>query len=146
MPMILWSYSRRRRPTGRAIAVAALALLLFAVLLNLPVEPLSVGLGDVAWMPLELAVAVLALAILRPLRRARWLPPLVAVAMLLVVGLELAEAAARTALGRPVNLYLDIHLVPSIVDLLRGWLGDAAATGALLAVAVALVVLFVLSA
>ncbi len=106
------------------------------------------GIGP-AWIALE---AVLVVGLLALLPRARWsriLATLLALALVGIVILALADAAARMSLARPLNLYLDVWLAAPVVHLLVGNLGPgrfaALALGSVLALGcVALVLAFLL--
>ena len=72
------------------------------------------------------AIGLLALLAVVPLLRDRW--PVAArhgVALLagLIITLSLGDLMTRLALARPLNLYLDVTLLPSVVDLALGGLG-----------------------
>ena len=63
--------------------------------------------------------------------------------MIAISFLQVADTTARLSLARPLNLYLDLQLASSVVNLLRGTLGDllgtlALASGMILYAAVAI--------
>ena len=118
-------------------------LLGIAALLNLLLlMPLWLRFGglDTRWIALE-AVLLMALLVLLPARRLAWLRPLLVLAVLLAVLAGLGDAATHLALGRSLNLYLDLPLLRSVFHLLEGNLGTgvawAASLGALLLIALA---------
>ena len=78
------------------------------------------------------------------LPRGRWSAVLAAVtapALVLLSVLAFADAAAREILARPLNLYLDLHLLSAVYNLMTGTLGSAIAGLAVLGVALGAVVL-----
>ncbi|MCG6657522.1 alkaline phosphatase [Halomonas campisalis] len=119
-----------------------LRLLIGAALLNVALLlPLWLRFGELSprWLALE-ALLLAALFALLPARGpASWLrwPALAAVALALLAGL--GDAATHQALGRSLNLYLDLPLLRSVYHLLAGNLGTPLAVLALLLAVVALV-------
>lgn len=108
------THSRRR---------AFVTLLALNCLVLVPGWILSGRLGP-HWIALE-AVIVVGLFLYLP--RGRWTAlasVATAVATLVALVLALGDTAARMSLARPLNLYLDLRLVSSIGDLLRGTLGQ----------------------
>lgn len=110
----------RRTAGGWFRFLAALAWL--SLVLNLPNwPPYWFGAGHARLAPEAVALlAVLALAGLlgRPPRRAgAWA---VAVLLFVLVLLRLGDLAANLTLGRPVNLALDLPLLPSILEVIVG--------------------------
>lgn len=115
-------------------------LLGLAVLLNvLLLVPLWVRFGaiDTRWVALE-AVLVVALLVLLPAGRLRWLRPPLTLAVLVALLAGLGDAATHLAFGRPLNLTLDLPLLRSVLHLLEGNLGGLLAW-VTVALAVALV-------
>lgn len=85
------------------------------------------GGAGAAWLALE---AVVVAGLFAVLPRARWskaLAAAAAAALVLASLLACAEAVARQSLGRPLNLYLDLHLAASVYRLLTGTFGLAPA-------------------
>jgi hypothetical protein len=100
-------------------------------------------------LSVEIAILLLLLALAAPLRNGlagRALRYAVAAATTLVVALKAGELAIRSCLGRPLNPLLDLDLAPSLVHLLAGTFGGWLAGLVLAAGAVALLVIFGLSA
>ena len=98
------------------------ALLVVNSLLMVPHWILEGGLGP-RWFALE-AWFLVALSALLP--RSLWSRVLAWVAATLLVAtllVDLGDVAARKSLARPLNLYLDIHLVSAVRHLLEGTLG-----------------------
>ena len=107
-----------------------LALLLVNVLLLAP-QWLAGGPGG-TWIALE---AWLIVGLFAVLPRGRWravLAALTALALVLVSLLVFADAVARQSLARPLNLYLDLHLLSAVYNLMVGTLGSAMARLAVL--------------
>ncbi len=107
-----------------------LALGLVNGLLVLPVDgeqlhPADLARSSFARISLEWIGVLGLLAMITPLRRrfGRAMRHGAALAVMIVVGLKLGELAMRTALGRPLNLYFDIHLVSALANLLVGNFG-----------------------
>jgi hypothetical protein len=122
------------------------ALLWLSVLWNLPTS--SSRLHDVAAFSLEIAALLALLALMAPLRSGitgRVVRYVVAAATSLVALLTLGDLAIRSSLGRPLNALLDLDLLPSLVRLLRGSLGDGLATLAIGGLILAGSALFVLT-
>jgi hypothetical protein len=69
----------------------------------------------------------------------------VAAATSLVAVLTLGDLAIRSSLGRPLNALLDLDLLPSLVRLLRGSLGDGPAALVMVGLILAAIALFVLT-
>ncbi len=106
------------------------ALVLVNVLLLAPGWVRMGGLGS-SWLVLEAAL-IIGLFSLLPARR--WTSVLAVVAAVVVVLLSLlafGDVATRQSLARPLNLYLDLHLLSSVHSLLTGTLGSLAATVAM---------------
>ena len=111
------------------------ALVLVNALLLAPQWVLAGGPGPL-WIAME---AWLIVGVFGLLPRRRWtslLASATAVVLILVVVLAFADAATRESLARPLNLYLDVHLLSSVDSLLTGALGSVAATLVLLGAAV----------
>lgn len=84
------------------------------------------------WITLEAALIVGLFALLPARRWSRWLTWIAAAGLLLITLLALADVAARMSLARPLNLYLDYHLIFAVRNLLVGGLGPVWAGLALL--------------
>ena len=103
-----------------------IALLLVNVLLLAPQWLLASGPGP-TWIALE---ACLVVGLFAVLPRGRWsavLAAATALTLVLLSVLAFADAAARESLARPLNLYLDLHLLSSVYNLMTGTLGSAVA-------------------
>ena len=83
-----------------------------------------------AWIALEAGVLLGGAVLLPPSRWSRWLCRAGAVAAGAASLLLLADAATRQSLGRPLNLYLDLQLAPSVLHLLQGSLGTVPGSAA----------------
>ena len=104
-----------------------IALLLVNVLLLAPEWLLTGGLGP-HWIALE---ACLVIGLFALLPRRRWSAPLAAstsLALVLLSLLAFGDVVTRQSLARPLNLYLDLHLLSAVYNLLTGTLGSAVAT------------------
>ena len=89
-------------------------------------EWLRSGTVGPTWLALEVPLIVGVLALLP---RRRWIGAavaLVAGAIALVATAAAADAVVRQILARPLNLYLDIYLLDSLLKLLSGTLGPVA--------------------
>ena len=83
--------------------------------------------GQAAWLALEVPFVV-GLFTLMP--RRRWRTPLAVGTAFLIVclsALTFADTTVRESLARPLNLYLDVHLLSSVVRLLSGTVGSVVA-------------------
>jgi len=126
----------KRRPGGIWTLVAAFALV-NAMLLG----PWWLAGGDFGrvWIALEAGVLVGLVALLPRRRWSAWVAgvgaAMAGAATLLIVG----DATARQSLSRPLNLYLDVQLVPSVLHLLQGTLGPVQGTAAFAGAAALLV-------
>lgn len=78
-----------------------------------------------------------------PLTLARWLAPIASLGVLVGLGLALSDLGMGWALGRPLNLAIDLPLALSVEHLLRGALGQPAAIAVLLFAALAVAALAV---
>ena len=114
------------------------ALVLVNALLLAPQWVLAGGPGPL-WIAMEAWLIVGVFGLLPRRRRTSLLAAATAVVLILVVVLAFADAATRESLARPLNLYLDVHLLSSIDSLLTGALGSVAATLVLLGAAVGFV-------
>lgn len=76
-----------------------------------------------------------------PITLAYWLAPIASVAVLVGLGLALSDLGMGWALGRPLNLAIDLPLALSVEHLLRGALGRPAAIAVLLMGAVSVAAL-----
>jgi len=93
---------------------AAIAL---SLLWNLPVRLGELDFAHLGRPALEVVLLFGALALVPFLRRGKsavWLAWSAAAATLLVVVLKAADLGVRTALGRPLSPWLDLHLAPSL--------------------------------
>ena len=103
-----------------------IALLLVNVLLLAP-QWLLAGSPGPTWIALE---ACLVVGLFAWLPRGRWsavLAGVTALVLVLVSFLAFADATARQSLGRPLYLYLDLHLLRAVYNLMTGTLGSAMA-------------------
>lgn len=132
--------------TGPVAAIGA-ALLILAVwavvslLVNLP--PFASALFGVFHLALALEVGV-ALGILALFRMAwgstpRWLAHLLALVLTVLIFLRVADLTARTIVDRPLNLYLDLTLLPAVWDVARTLAGTGLALAAFVGLVVGLV-------
>lgn len=116
------------------------AVLFLNVLLMVPHWILEGGLGP-RWVALEALVAVGLMTLLPRRRWSRVLAWALALVFVASAVVDLGDVLARESLARPLNLYLDLHLLTSVQDLLEGTTGPVQAwllVGAtLLAVALA---------
>ena len=122
------------------------AIVWLSALWNLPTSPYR--LHDVAAVSLEIAALLALLALIAPLRSGmvgRVVRYVVAAATSLVAVLTLGDLAIRSSLGRPLNALLDLDLLPSLVRLLRGSLGDGPAALVMVGLILAAIALFVLT-
>jgi hypothetical protein len=101
-----------------------IALVLINGLLLAPRWLLAGSLGP-AWIALESLLVVGLFAVLPRRRGSTALAAGVAVGIVLLGVLTFADAVTRGSIGRPLNLYLDFHLVSSVHKLLNGMLGPA---------------------
>ncbi len=111
----------RSGAAGRLLSLL-IALPVVNVVLLAPHWLLPGGAGA-AWLALEAVVAAGAFA---ALPRTRWSLALAAgagAALVLASLLMCAEAVAQQSLGRPLNLYLDLHLAGSVYRLMTGAFG-----------------------
>lgn len=114
---------------------AALTVLLVNCLLLVPLWIRSGGVRP-HWIALE-AVIVVALFLLFPKRRWVWVAAaIVAMATLASSMLLLADSTLRMSLARPLNLYLDAQLLPSVQHLLTGAFGAVLGTAVLILIPV----------
>ncbi|MCH7749750.1 MAG: hypothetical protein IH939_16810 [Acidobacteria bacterium] len=103
-----------------------IALVLVNVLLLAP-QWLLAGRPGPTWIALE---ACLVVGLFAVLPRGRWsavLATVTALALVLLSVLAFADVAAREILARPLNLYLDLHLLSAVYNLMTGTLGSAIA-------------------
>ena len=99
-----------------------MGLLLVNGLLLAPQWLLTGGLGP-DWIALE---SLLVCGVFALLPRRRWSAALAAGSATFLVLLSVvafADAVTRQSVGRPLNLYLDLHLVSAVYKLLSGALG-----------------------
>ena len=108
------------------ISSLLIALVLVNVLVLAPGWLLQSSLGP-PWLAMD-AWLVVGLCALLP--RSRWSAAIVLGITLVLVLLSLlafADTATRLALARPLNLYLDVHLLSAVHNLLTGTLGPTKA-------------------
>ena len=86
---------------------------------------LNAGAIGPAFLSLETLLLVGVFALLPQSRWSRVVATITACAIVLLVAAATADAAVRQILARPLNLYLDVHLLDSVVNLLTGALGPA---------------------
>ena len=125
--------SARGSPGGEVrIPWLVAGLFLLNVTLLLPIWILD---GEIRghWISMEalLAVGLVALLPRRPIIWRRAAGATVALALLAVTVVGLGDVTARHSLSRPLNLYLDVHLLSAVWNLLVGTMGLVGA-GALL--------------
>lgn len=134
---------------ARNVFVAALGLLAIwaalSLLVNLP--PFASALFGLFHLALALEVGV-ALGLFALVRAARGTTPralvhLVAFALTLMIFLRVADLVARTIVDRPLNLYLDVALLPAVWDVARTLAGPALAVSAFAGLAIGLVLVHV---
>ncbi len=101
-----------------------IALLLLNGLLLAPRWLMTGSLGP-DWIALESLLVVGLFAFLPHRRLSAALAAGVATGLVLLGVITFADAVARGSIGRPLNLYLDLHLVTSVHKLLNGMLGPA---------------------
>ena len=122
-----------------------IALLLLNGLLLAPRWLMTRSLGP-AWIALESLLVVGLFALLPRRRASAALAAGVATAMVLLGVVAFADAVARQSIGRPLNLYLDLHLVSSVQKLLNGMLGPAVTVLLMLGLALGAAVLILILA
>lgn len=127
----------------------AVSVLVINGLLLLPLV-LRFGLPIHTLLAVEALALAAGFALLPKTRWSRWLAWVAASAVSLALALAVGEAATWRVLARPLNAYLDVHLLPAVMDLLRGNVGVGTSlvvliTAALFAIGVwvGLAVLFV---
>lgn len=96
------------------------------------------------WVALEAVLIVGAFVIAPRARYTRWIAAGVAVLLVLVTIVGVADTALRLSLGRPVNLYLDVWLLSSVRHLMFGTFGPVLALAAMVFVPLLLILLAVL--
>lgn len=125
--------------------LAALGLLAvwaaLSLLVNLP--PFASALFGVFHLALALEVGIAfgLIAIVRATRGTtpRTLVHVVALALTLMIFLRVADLVARTIVDRPLNLYLDVALLPAVWDVARTLAGPALAFSAFVGLGIGLV-------
>lgn len=103
-----------------------IAFLLVNVLLLVPQWLVSGSFGP-GWIALE---SLLLVGVFSLLSRRRWSTVMAASTAFFLVLLSFvafADAVTRQSVGRPLNIYLDLHLVSAVYKLLNGALGPVAA-------------------
>ena len=94
------------------------------------------------WLAAEVLVIV-GLLLLMPYRPARWLAGVLSVLVLVSVALALSDLGTGLALGRSMNLLIDLPLASSVEHLLRGAIGGPLAWLTLAATALAVIALMI---
>ena len=122
-----------------------IALLLLDVLLLAPEWLLTGSLGP-GWIALESLLVVGLFALLSGRRWSAALAAGTATVLVLLSVVAFADAVARQSIGRPLNLYLDLHLVSAVYKLLNGTLGPAAAVLFMLGLALGVALLILILA
>ncbi|WP_110642785.1 hypothetical protein [Salinicola sp. CPA57] len=126
-------FSLNQAPRGYLV----LALLSLDILLLTPELPWA-GFPPRHWVALEAPLIIGLLALLPPAPWRRWLSGLVALFALTIVFGAAGDALMQTMQGRSLNLYVDIKLVPILIELIVANLGLPLAIGGLLIVGLAL--------
>ncbi|MEO3432550.1 hypothetical protein [Inquilinus sp. CAU 1745] len=127
---------------GRVAAAAVGIVALWAVIslaLNLPRWPTEL------FGPLHLALAVevgIAFALVALLPGRRPLRITLAILLTALVALRLMDLTAQSVVARPLNLFLDVTLVPALYTVLRTTVGAAESVALLLGAALGLVACF----
>ena len=143
-----WLWHRRdaaprgRVPTGIAVAVTVLALLLVWAALVAPNHPEDLNLGAFARLPLELLVVV-AVAALVPSKPRRVLAVAAGVVMSLLVLVKVLDIGFFTAFDRPFRPLDDTSYLGIGIETLGDAIGNS--TAHLVVVAAALLILAILS-
>ncbi|GGK22704.1 hypothetical protein [Salinarimonas ramus] len=131
-------------------AAALLAAAWFAASLAVNLPPFADALLGAFHLGFSLEVgavlAVLALVQARFRRVPRAVIHALAALLVLLVAVRLGDFLARSVVDRPLNLFLDVSLLPATMDVARTLLGPLRAWGAVAALIVALVALHVLFA
>ena len=134
--------SRGNLPTGIAVAVTVLALLLVWAALVAPNHPRDLNLGAFARLPLELLVVV-AVAVLLPATPRRMLIVLLGAVLSLVVLVKILDIGFFTAFDRPFRPLDDSSYLGIGIETLGEAIGAAAAN--LVVVAGAVLILAILA-
>ncbi len=128
-----------RRAAGLAIAAA----LLFGALI-LPNRPGTMSLSVAAQFPLEFLVLILGMVALGGwVWTRRFVPPVTAAVLLIVVFVKLADMAMFAAYNRPFNPLLDVFLIKAGSGLLQGSIGTVGVVLAWIGAVIFLVAVFV---
>lgn len=126
-----------------AAAILAAAWFVASLAVNLP--PFADALFGAFHLGFALEVgaafAVVALVRAKAGRVPRPLLHAVAGVLTLIVAIRIADLVARSMVDRPLNLYLDVSLLPATMDVAQTLLGPARAWGAVAALVVALAAL-----
>jgi len=122
-----------------------MALLLLNGLLLAP-RWLLTGSPGPAWIALESLLVVGLFALMPRGRPSAALAAVAATALVLLGVIAFADAVARQSIGRPLNLYLDLHLVSSVHKLLNGTLGPGVTVLLMLGLALGAAVLILILA
>lgn len=106
----------------RQAAVALLIVLAINLLLVAPEWWMPYTAFPYPWLAAETLVIV-GLLMMLPAGWARWIAPPLAALLLISVALALSDLGTGLALGRPMNLLIDLPLAASVEHLLRGAIG-----------------------
>ncbi|WP_372422170.1 hypothetical protein [Salinarimonas chemoclinalis] len=135
------------RPSPSPLAAASILLaawFLASLAVNLP--PFAEALFGAFHLGFALEVgavfAVLALVRARLGRVPRALVHALAALLVLMVAIRIADLTARSVVDRPLNLYLDVSLLPATMDVARTLLGPLRAWGAVAGLLVGLAALW----
>src|SRR3954470_24160131 len=133
--------------TIRSIAGFLLAWVWLGLALDLPNWTGNLLGPDHLRPSAEVAIlfGLLALAAAFGRKTGRHLPALLAALVMIVVALRLADFASNMLIGRPVNLSLDLMLLPAILEVLTGSASWLELTVAFVLIPAALGVLFMLN-
>ncbi|WP_366653908.1 sulfatase-like hydrolase/transferase [Fodinicurvata sp. EGI_FJ10296] len=124
------------------IAVLALAWSVLSLAVGIPARPDALFTDWHIGLSLEVAIGLGLLAAWRALglpRNRVWIA-LFTAAVVLTATIQLADMTARAVVARPLNIVLDITLIPALFDVMQTTLGGWRATGAIIAI-IALIVL-----
>ena len=122
-----------------------IALLLVDGLLLAPQWLLTGSLGP-GWIALESLLVVGLFVLLSGRSWSAALATGTATVLVLLSVVAFADAVARQSVGRPLNLYLDLHLVSAVYKLLNGTLGPALAVLLMLGLALGAALLILILA
>ncbi|MGJ3264042.1 MAG: hypothetical protein ACFE0R_12485 [Salinarimonas sp.] len=135
-----------RVPPSPLAAAAILVAAWFVVSLAVNLPPFADALFGAFHLGFALEVgaafALLALVRAKAGRVPRGLVHALAGILVLLVAIRIADLTARSVVDRPLNLYLDLSLLPATMDVARTLLGPARAWGAVAGLVVALAGLY----